>query len=387
MGSRKSGVSATTGTSIGIDFYYRGTRCRERIKLPPTARNLAYANNLLGQIKTEIAKGTFEYRAHFPDSPRAKLFAPPAGRLDMADLLAAWYQRKQRELEKSTLDGYRKIVDNVLVPAIGKIIVMDLTRQHVVALVDGLGDVSNKRRNNVLGPLRGALDDAVHDGLLAASPLTGLRFKRRAKPREEDDIDPFTPEEVNAFLESCPDPQLSNMLRFWVGAGLRTSEVIALQWADVDLAAGQLRIRRAFVEGEMKAPKTRAGERIVDLLPMAAQALRDQRQHTQLADKEVFQNPLKRQAWEHDQQIRNQFRRLLATANVRYRYPYQLRHTFASLSLSAGENVMWVAKQMGHKDWTVTARKYARWIKDAARDAGNKFSALWAEKSEKLTKH
>jgi integrase len=131
------------------------------------------------------------------------------------------------------------------------------------------------------------------------------------------------------------------------------------------------------VEGETKLPTTDAGKRTIELLPLADQALKDQRSHTQLAGAEVFQNPLKPAAWQHDQQIRNQFRRILHQAGVRYRYPYQLRHTFASLSLSSGENIMWVAKQMGHKDWTVTARKYARWMKSAATDAGGKFNKLW----------
>lgn len=49
--------------------------------------------------------------------------------------------------------------------------------------------------------------------------------------------------------------------------------------------------------------------------------------------------------------------RALRKAGVRYRYPYQMRHTFASQALSAGENAMWVARQMGHRDWTITAKK------------------------------
>jgi integrase len=37
----------------------------------------------------------------------------------------------------------------------------------------------------------------------------------------------------------------------------------------------------------------------------------------------------------------------------------------------SGENVMWVSKQMGHKDWAFTARTYARWIPEDAPQAGN----------------
>lgn len=42
------------------------------------------------------------------------------------------------------------------------------------------------------------------------------------------------------------------------------------------------------------------------------------------------------------------------------------------MMLSAGESPLWVAKQMGHSDWTMIARVYGRWIPDAVPDAGEK---------------
>lgn len=64
-------------------------------------------------------------------------------------------------------------------------------------------------------------------------------------------------------------------------------------------------------------------------------------------------------------------------AGVRYRRPYQTRHTYASMMLSAGEHPMWVAKQMGHTDWTMIVRVYGRWMPSADTDAGNKAEKLW----------
>ena len=60
------------------------------------------------------------------------------------------------------------------------------------------------------------------------------------------------------------------------------------------------------------------------------------------------------------------------------RVPYQTRHTFASTLLSAGENPVWVASMMGHKDWAMIIKVYGRWIPSVAPDAGNKVAALWA---------
>ncbi|MEM1488672.1 hypothetical protein SH041_11350 [Stenotrophomonas geniculata] len=55
-----------------------------------------------------------------------------------------------------------------------------------------------------------------------------------------------------------------------------------------------------------------------------------------------------------------------------------MRHTFASQALSAGENVMWVARQMEHRNWTITAKKYGIGIPSMAPDAGAKAAAVWA---------
>ena len=60
MGRAGSGVKAASETSIEITFAYRGVRCRERIKLKPTAANLKAAERHRAAILDAIAKGTFE---------------------------------------------------------------------------------------------------------------------------------------------------------------------------------------------------------------------------------------------------------------------------------------------------------------------------------------
>lgn len=52
----------------------------------------------------------------------------------------------------------------------------------------------------------------------------------------------------------------------------------------------------------------------------------------------------------------------LTKAKIQYRYPYQCRHTYASMMLSSGANPLWVAKQMGHADWGMIRKVYGRWI-------------------------
>lgn len=380
---RGGGVRPATESSIEVDFYYRGARCRERIKLPPTPRNMRFCENLLGQIKIEIEKGIFDYAKHFPGSRRArKVIEKPATLDDMATVLQRWLGRKQLELEHSTIIGYTRIVENILTPRIGKIALRDFDRLAVRELVATFGEgVTAKRINNVLGPLRGALDDAVDDGLLAANPLDGFKVRRRAKANAAEEVDPFIPAEVRAILAAIDEDQVRNYCQFNFATGLRTSEMIGLCWSDIDWVAGTVKIRRAWVMGKMKAPKTDSGVREVQLVAPALAALKAQRAHTALAGEFVFHDPKSNARWGSDQTLRaGDWPKALRKAGVRYRYPYQMRHTFASQALSAGENVMWVARQMGHRDWTITAKKYARWIPSIVPDAGGKLANVWQDK-------
>jgi integrase len=54
------------------------------------------------------------------------------------------------------------------------------------------------------------------------------------------------------------------------------------------------------------------------------------------------------------------------------RPPYQMRHTYASLSLAAGADIYWVSEQMGHKDISVTLKHYARFARGSAVDERNR---------------
>lgn len=76
--------------------------------------------------------------------------------------------------------------------------------------------------------------------------------------------------------------------------------------------------------------------RQVTLQPEALAALLDQKKLNGAADI-VFQNPRTNKPWGNDQAIRIPvWTPALHRANVKYRTPYQTRHTFASMLLSSG---------------------------------------------------
>lgn len=106
-----------------------------------------------------------------------------------------------------------------------------------------------------------------------------------------------------------------------------------------------------------EALETRAG-RLVDLRSGAVDALLAQKRHSLLAGGLVFLDPATCQGWDNTQRLPLFWTAMIEKAQVRYRNPYQTRHTFASPLLTTGANAMYVAKQMGHTDTTM--RTYGR---------------------------
>ena len=106
----------------------------------------------------------------------------------------------------------------------------------------------------------------------------------------------------------------------------------------------------------------------------------------QLKGEEVFQNPRTGERWSGDQPIRKTlWEPALRRAGVKYRKPYQTRHTFASIMLTVGESVGWLSRQMGHTDVAFTLRTYARFVEDDRKDAGDRFEAWLVGNNERLS--
>lgn len=338
------------GKSIQVDFLYKGVRCRERLRLEPNKQNLRYAANLKSRIEHEIATASFDYEKHFPRSRKAR---------DNAIGLSAHLLRFLARIKVSpeTRSEYEEYIG--LIPAwLKQKPINQITQADIEGWIDGL-DVSRKRINNLLIPVRGAFRKAHRDGEIKSNPLIGIKTQAR---KTESEIDPFTKEEAE---------RLGGVWKFWAWTGLRSGELAGLEWGDVEPDYSSLQVRRSVRSGREKGPKTRAGVRRVVLLEPAGKALRTLNP-AGLCSGRIFGVEDGRNGYQTDRQIRMAFQRACMAAGVRYRYPYQLRHTFASWALSSGENPLWVAKQMGHKDVSMVLRVYGRYIPEMDPLAGTR---------------
>jgi len=380
----------SNNSTIRLHFHYRGVYCREPLNIPATSNNLKFAANLRGEILLAIAKGTFNYSKYFPHSKNATRFGyKPLSNITVGEMLNNYLEDIKRTLEFSTYDGYHKKIHRYLMPNFKDIPIRELTPAMIREWVKNF-KLTLKTIKNTLIPLRAIIATALVDEIIDKNPLDHIILtKLVSKETSESDyeVDPFDKKEIEAIL-STAEGQVKNLFQFAFFTGLRTSELIALEWSDIDWVNAQVYISRAFVSGQIKTTKTKAGKRQVLLLPPALEALKAQKIHTFMEGKHVFHAPFSKQPWSSPFQIRHAaWFPLLRRAGVRYRNPYQTRHTYASMMLSKGENIMWVAKQMGHVNTEMVMRTYGKWIPDTSVVTGYKPLNDWNQHLDLSKEH
>ncbi len=143
----------------------------------------------------------------------------------------------------------------------------------------------------------------------------------------------------------------------------------AFKWPRVDFLQGKILIREGRVLGQTGIPKSAGSLRDIDLLNPAGRALLVQKAVSWLLGdlgflddkpRPIHQELFRRKVWAP----------MLKRLGIRYQPPYQMRHTFATLAISAGENVNWVARRLGHKSSVLTLEKYNRFVPNLTRSDG-----------------
>ena len=343
-------------------------------------------------------------RAMLVDSARGELVDP--SRQPLGAYLDEWAAGLR--LAPSTIASYRKNIRLHIAPALGTLPLAALTTERIDRLYRELerGGRADHRQGEGLSPrtvryihtiLSSALGAAVKTRRLARNPAADASppTARQAKAPE---MHPWTAGQLAAFLGWASEHAHASYSLWHLLAytGMRRGEALALRWRDLDLDEGTARIRRSagmirnagegagVVEGDTKSGKPR----LVDLDATTVATMRLHRRERgalalQLArdDALVFgdiegdhRNP------EH---VSRQFARdvercqsalgIDAVPGIRL---HDLRHTHATIMLTAREPVHVVSARLGHASAVVTMTVYAHVLPGSQRDAADHFAAL-----------
>ncbi|QCP54546.1 DUF3596 domain-containing protein [Trinickia violacea] len=351
--------------SIRLSFMLDGIPQRQTLMvngrpMPPTPANIRYAYRLAGEIRDRIRHGTFSMAEYFPRSGGTTSSS-------VKEWLDTWLAALR--VEASTRAGYCAALrfwetvacDRHQTKPMGATPLRSLKHSHILTAIANRPDLSGKTINNYLSVLRTALDLAVKDKLIFENPAKDIAPAKHQKAPP----DPFSRVESDAILaelaRAYPDEVLS-LCEFWFWTGLRTSEILGLEWANVDLASGTALIAQTFVRGQHKATTKTAVARTIIFNSRAMAAIQRQRAHTQVRGGRVFQDPRYGEGWADEDAFRRTYwAPTLKRLGIRYRRPYNMRHSYATAMLMAGMTPAFCAKQLGHSvEMFLTT--YSKWI-------------------------
>jgi integrase len=347
--------------SIRIGFSFEGQPYRRTLELngrplAPTPANIRHAERLAAEIKDKIRLGVFVMAEYFPA-------AGDTGASTVAARLDLWLGTQR--LENSTLAGYGSAA-KFWKRHLGDKPVKAVIHSDILTALATRPDLTGKTVNNYVSVLREAMDLAVRDKLLPSNPVHGVARAKHQKPEP----DPFTQDEaiaIVAYMGKHYPPQVADYIEFKFYTGLRTSESFGLRWPSVDLKSGYFVVSEAIVRGEEKdSTKTHTARKVI-LNSLALAAIKRQAAHTRIAGEHVWLDPRYGTPWTEERAFRRSYwTPALKGLGIRYRPPYNTRHTYATIMLMQGMTPAFCARQLGHSV-EMFLRTYSKWL-DGAQD-------------------
>lgn len=380
-----TGVEVHSG-KLRIWFMYKGKRVRESIGLEPTPKNIKQAAQRRASVCYAIKSGNFVYSEWFPESKRARLENQEA-EMTLETLFNKWIEVKSFEITPATLTNYKNRISQTFLFWDKNRPIRSLKQQDLLEIrAFFLSTCSPGTTNTYMRTIKGALGFASNNGYCDEAILRGVRELRIDKKKPT----PFSKSEFESFISACRHRQDVNFWTLAVYTGMRHGELTSLAWEDIDLEKGTIKVNRNItLKGLFKLPKTKSGEREINLLEPAKRALLDQLELTSAFKPVLIEKHLRSYGSKINESIRpvftpkltarhhghmtdfyffssinEKFKICCARSGVKDRNPYQTRHTFACWMLSAGANPTFIAKQMGHASAKEVYNTYGDWVGD-----------------------
>jgi integrase len=306
------------------------------------------------------------------DRDRGELQAPTA--IKFRPFLDEWVERYRgqgrRGFRENTRDEYRRLIANYAHPYFSaKLKLVDVSTFQLARFVDWLADedeqgkrLSDSTIANIVIPLRAALTTANREGLIRHNPSQGLALPHREDIADEDEeeIRVFSREQLAAVLAMAPE-SYKLLFELLATTGLRISEAIALQRLHLQLDGSkpEVCVRRGIVKGRVEPPKTKYGRREVALPDSLVCRVRSH--FADMADQEstalVFTNRAGN-VLEYGNLLRRHLKPIVEEVNAPWAGFHTFRHTFASLHLSRGTNLLQLSRALGHHSAAFTLSRY-----------------------------
>ena len=220
----------------------------------------------------------------------------------------------------------------------------------------------------------------VNEGYILRNPCENLVIPKEQISLKEN-IEYYTEKEVKMIKQKLRGHELETLVLFALGTGLRQGELLALRYSDIDFKNSQLTVNRTvktstvFKDEKTKSrkqlfqePKTKNSKRVVDI-PQNLLKILPEKKSNEL----IFTD--NGQVW-NARKIYRHWNYFLKENNLPIKKFHSLRHTYATLLLSRGVELITVSKLLGHSSVQIT-EIYSHVIPKLKKNAVNKINNLF----------
>ena len=274
--------------------------------------------------------------------------------------------------KESTFEDYQLLLRKHILPVFKSKPVDRITRRDIKQFLLGKLNkgYSPSTVNYIKAAVSGVLSVAVEGEIIPVNPARDIgRLYSKEAPNQE--LSPFSVGELDLLLGTIERhwkyyyPLMLALAR----TGMRIGEALALEWEDVDLRNRALMVKRTYSRGRLTTPKSGKSRR-VDMSPQLTQTLADlkiKHKRDSLAkgrrtkSRLVFPN---REGGHIDiDNFRSRvWNKAISKAGLPHHRIHDLRHTYATIRISKGDNIADVSKQLGHHSVKLTLDKYYHWL-------------------------
>jgi len=366
--------------------YGEGGRSRKSTDLQDTPKNRKLVEeHVIPKLKLQLLNGEYH--------PKASREVVPQTLKEFGYKSLLRHANKRREHVQTS---YIQHFESKIVPHFGNRLVSHISPND---LADWQNIMMNAFKASSVKKFRtifnGIMEDARKEWINGKRMIDQNPFRDVNVPKDRDVFDewneesnieqykvnPFTIAEMDDLLARSTG-QLRNFIGIMSRTGMRPGELLALRWQDIMMDEEYIKVRKTRVHGKNGPPKKKASVRDVEMLSGVKEFFLNQYELTggdHLGD--VFLNSSKEPFYSHDI-IAKQFKQLLSKDDRRYLY--QLRHSFATMMISNGEDILWVSRMLGHKSSDITLKTYARAYKLSEDKSQRPKRAQFLEKGHSL---
>ena len=287
------------------------------------------------------------------------------------------YEAERMPSRPSTARVYRCFLKNHVLPKWGDTLIQDVQPRPVELWLREL-PLSPKSKTHVRSLMHMLVEFAMWAGMLNISRNPVSLVRNVGATRKVRKARSLTAEQFHALLKELQEP-FATMALLSVCLGLRISEALAFQWADVDWLGSRLSVRRGIVNQIVGDVKTQGSAKTFNLASELLERLKTWKQSSEFSGTEdwIFASPFKLGRLPYSYTgTRQELERASKAAGIGHISSHAFRHTYRSWLDAVKTPIAVQQKMMRHTDIRTTMNIYGDVVTDEMSTAGLRVAEL-----------